>query len=346
MRYNRSVPMRASSMTMAFVLAAICSAGCHLVYPFDLPRSDTPLRDSGPDAPPVDALPDLPGPDLPPATYRNYVLDRMVLPPPGEAATYGHDYNNDGTNDNYFGAILDAIHLVAPSIGLQDAMDRNFHLGQVVLLQRVGATPNWSNALVATLQAYTGKPELCCGSPMSCGADAAAASCYSGSHTFAVAQDSPMDAVLSGFIGSGRLQVGPGDVQALLPLGSFSAKVTLKQAYITGMVDYDRISNGKLMGVISKADIDQQVIPAVAALIDKEMNDSTTLLSTRQNLKTLFDTGPVDGKVTAKELANNPVIKTFLAGDVDVNSDGKKELSVGVGFTAVRCQIAGADAGP
>jgi hypothetical protein len=339
-------------MIMGFVLAATCSAGCHLAFPFDPPRNDTPLHDAGPDptdvapdAPPVDAMPDLPGP-LTPATYRNYVLDRMVLPPHGKSATYGHDYDKNGTNDNNFGLILDAIRTVAPQMGLQGAMDRNFHLGQVILLQRVGATPNWQNAQLATLQAYTGEQELCCGSPMSCGADAAAASCYSGSHTFTVAQDSPTNAVLSGFIGSGALEVGPGDVQALLPLGSFSAKVTLKQAYITGMVDYDRISNGKLMGAIGKADMDQQVIPAVAALIDKEMNDPTTLPATRQALKTLFDKNPVDGKVTATELADNLLIKTFLAGDVDVDSDGKNEFSVGVGFTAVRCQIAGADAGP
>jgi hypothetical protein len=36
------------------------------------------------------------------------------------------------------------------------------------------------------------------------------------------------------------------------------------------------------------------------------------------------------------------LIRTFLAGDVDVDGDGTRELSVGVGLSAVRCSIIGA----
>ena len=66
--------------------------------------------------------------------------------------------------------------------------------------------------------------------------------------------------------------------------------------------------------------------------------DPTADQKTKDLLKTLFDTNK-DGTITATEVATNGLIKTFLDGDVDVDNDGIKELSLGLGFSTVAAKI-------
>jgi hypothetical protein len=60
--------------------------------------------------------------------------------------------------------------------------------------------------------------------------------------------------------------------------------------------------------------------------------------TTKDLILQLFDTDG-DKTISTAEIQNNATLKMLLAGDVDVDGDGKKELSLGVGFTAVDAKI-------
>jgi hypothetical protein len=55
-------------------------------------------------------------------------------------------------------------------------------------------------------------------------------------------------------------------------------------------------------------------------------------------IRSFFDTNN-DGTISATEVSGNPLIKLFIGGDVDVDSDGIYELSLAVGFDVVDCTI-------
>jgi hypothetical protein len=73
-------------------------------------------------------------------------------------------------------------------------------------------------------------------------------------------------------------------------------------------------------------------------MLNHALMDPLVDASSKAMIKALFDTNN-DGTITAAELMSNALITTFMAGDVDVDKDGVKELSLGLGFTAVGATI-------
>ncbi len=89
---------------------------------------------------------------------------------------------------------------------------------------------------------------------------------------------------------------------------------------------------------IPPAEVSGVLVPAIASMLDRRLKDTTTPSATRATIQAIFDANK-DGTLSDSEAASNPLIKTFLAGDVDVDSDGVEELSLGLGFTAVGAVI-------
>jgi len=268
-----------------------------------------------------------------------YVLNRLLLPlTAADATKYALVFK--GVPYNALGNILALLASQAPSMGLQDALDRSTCSGATLHLLSVEANSLTSQPK-AQAQAWIGENKTCCKAPTNaalCCAQAAAG-CFNGKGEFAKSKTSPMNMLLSGSISSGKLKVGPALLKIKLSLSSFAPlELWLKHATIQGDITAGKITDGVLSGAIPQQQLNNVVIPGVAVMLNGVYTNPSTDAATKKMIKDLFDTNS-DGKITTAEVASNPLIKTFLGGDVDVDKDGIKELSLGIGFTAVAAKI-------
>lgn len=269
------------------------------------------------------------------------VMNKLTLPDATTASQIGWDYNNDGSKDNALGSILGALGGVASGMNIQESVDGGVNGGSTILLLRVQAQ-SFADAVGAKLQTWVGAKQICCkDSKATTCASEAAAKCFNGTNTFWLDPNSPKDALFGGKITSGKFHFGPAKLRFNIPFtGAGNLELDLKAVHITGSIGSDgkSITSGVLAGAISKTDLDTKLIPTVATMLEKTYTDPKTEQSTKNTIKTLFDTNS-DGHISKDEVANNTLIKTFLAGDVDVDGDKINELSLAVGFTAVGAKI-------
>jgi hypothetical protein len=286
------------------------------------------------DLPPPDSV----GWDILNTTGKDYVVTRFVLP--SGSNLVGVDFNNDGTVDNALGSILGTIGTMAPSMDLQEEMDLSVYSGSLLELFRVFAK-DLTNDPGAVLQAWVGTSQTCCTSNKvvaTCLSEAQT-TCFNGSHSFTPDPASPKNTVLAGSITAGKAALKAKTMVFQLPLSSAgTVSVLLKEAHVQGDITASGITNGIVAGAIGQTDLQTKVIPAVATILNDLLQDPAVETGTKNMITALFDTN-TDGKIDAAEVANNAIIKTFLAGDVDVDGDGVSELSVGLGFTATTATI-------
>ena len=261
------------------------------------------------------------------------MIKTFVLPNTNnKAKELAYDIDGDSKVDNAFGAILTAIHDAATGVDMEAEINQNVLNGNDVGLLRITAK-DYSNDDKATIQGWTGKRETCCAAKPC--KDDTANKCFTGSFKFTVDPNSPKNATLDGAIKSGSFEF-TGKIEMELPIGENRAKVTLMAAKFTGKLGGSGITDGKIMGAVSKNDIETSLIPAVAKTLNHEMNDATTKQSTKDALKKEFDTNN-DGTISTQEVSGNAKVQGVLSGAyIDADKDGKKEeLSLGMGFTAV-----------
>ena len=284
------------------------------------------------------AKPDTGGP-LPPgcAGCRDYVFSQMLLPnTSSDAQKYALVHN--GKRYNALGNILALLGQQAPNFTVADSVSNSVNKGKALILMRLQAN-SLVNDPTIKVQLWLGADTKCCTatySPSQCAAQAAAA-CFNGKGTFKIHHTSPNDMIFTGSISGGQLRLNPGKMRLRLFMAKTVSDLPLKHAQLRGAVSEMMINSGVLTGAIPKADLDKTVIPQMAQWLDETYK--TADKQTQDMIKQLFDTNG-DGKVSHQEVANNALIKTFLAGDVDVEPDGQKELSMGFGYSAVRCKIA------
>jgi hypothetical protein len=346
--------------------ALLLAAGCTDDNPVTLDGAPNPDggQDLALDAPQPDApLPDAPLPDqlqadqlqldqLQPDTVsadalvlpdlglvgQDYVFDTITLPTAATAATIGVDYDKDGTIDNALGAVLSAISGIAAGMDFQGVIDDSVNRGDLLQLLRIFATSLTTDP-AALAASWGAQPKVCCTStvPSTC-ASQAKTTCFSGSQTFSTQKGT--GTFFSGAIASGKFSFGPTTMAFKLPLTPTTVvSLNLKAAYLKGTVSASGIASGVLAGAVSQSDLNTKVIPAIAVTLDTVVKDPLTDVTTKAMILTLFDTNS-DGSISGTEIANNALIKTFLAGDVDVDSDGVNELSLGLSYTAVAAKIA------
>ncbi|PID39135.1 MAG: hypothetical protein CSA65_05685 [Proteobacteria bacterium] len=282
-------------------------------------------------------------------TCNTFVVSRLVLPTTQEEARrFGYDYDGNTINDNALGSIITAIAgALGQNFQIQPTVDATVYSGKAILLFEVQNT-SLSSDPASVLQAHIGEQKACCpgneDDPNKCKAAATAeGGCFSGSGTFTVAATSPKDAIIKGAITGGQMAFGPAGLKLEIPLSaSGKIAVNLKEARIKGAITEAGITSGVISGVIPKADVDNNIIPAVAKLLQDALDNEAVSDEAKTQIKNLFDTNK-DDKITADEVKNNSLIQAFLGGDVDVDKDGTAELSLGIGFEAVKGVI-GADA--
>jgi len=266
---------------------------------------------------------------------QGFVFDRVLLPTDStRAEKYALKFM--GKKYNFLGGILALIHAAAPSLPIQASLDESVCAGRA--LQLLCLQPN----AMARGQAWPATAACCAKAPCfnssggTCGS-AARAKCFSGASTF-----KPNPVVTGNFntgdITAGVLKLGPGKMTISLPFAAKPLLVALKYVTITGTITSNRITSGVLSGGMDQSDLRTRVLPAIAAALTALYKNPGTAPNTKTQLKTLFDTNK-DGTITTKELENNPLIKTFLDGDVDVDGDGLREFSLGLGFTAVSAKL-------
>jgi hypothetical protein len=285
---------------------------------------------------------------------KDFVFSKITLPDSTTASKIGWDYDGDGSKNNALGSILGALSGMAGSLNIQESVDDGVNTGGTLVLLRIQAD-DFKTDDDSKAQAWTGESIECCSNPDDSAACAAEAKtkCFGGSSTFYPAADSPKDALFKGGIAASAMQYGPSKLKFILPFGNDAGNLdlNLKAVYLVGKMAADgtSISEGVLAGAISKSELDNTLIPKIAEMLDKTLNDPDQEQQIKDTITTLFDTDK-DGSITKEEVAGNSIIKTFLSGDVDVDGDGENELSLGVGFEAVSCTIddkgTAPDAGP
>lgn len=275
-------------------------------------------------------------PDVGSSGQREYVADDLLLPKsPTEAQLYGYDYDNNGVIDNALGAIISALAASFSGVSFSDQVSLAVAQGSTLPLMRVHAT-SFVNHTGTTADFSWATPVSCCTSLLlaSCRAQAAS-TCFSGSASF-----TPVGAATT-VNGSITASVGTFTASSLplrLVFGGAPLNVVLSSARISGRFVGNTIVDGKITGGLSQTEINSKLVPALATMLDTIVKDPTTTAATRQQIILLFDSNS-DGSISTSELATNALIQTFFAGDVDVDNDGKLDLSVGLGFTAVGCLI-------
>ncbi len=310
------------------------------------PDKGKPKLDKGP--PPPDKAP--PKPDAKPpgpftcaADCSEYVVKRLIMPI-NNATSQQYALVHKGQKYNALGGMISLLIQQAPTLELQASVDNDVCAGKNINLLRVKSKSLVSQPAVSG-QWWIGKAFGCCYKSIcldtknktQCEAGAKL-KCFGGTGKFQVDKAKPQDLFLGGAIKGGALSLMGKKLSLRLSMSKGgSVDVPLKMATVRGQITKQEIKGGVLTGGVSQVDVATKVVPAMAQILDA-LYKKTKDKKTKDMLKKLFDSNS-DGQITSLELNNNALIKTYLAGDVDVDGDGKKEVSVGLALTAVRAAI-------
>ena len=261
-----------------------------------------------------------------------YAANTMTLPTgPTQLAI---DLNGDGMKDNRLGQIVGALSFA--NINAQVTTQASVTSGKAVLLFEEQSTDaSQQNAKNA-------------GTRFSVGAKTTMPPKFDGSDTF-MAEGTPSQ--FFGNISAGTFTADspvtattPIQFTLSLPLveGQDPLVLPITAGYITYNVSATGVvTGGQMNGGVTKKDIDESIIPTVAALLTAQIKAAPSNMTLAS-----FDTDH-NGVVTAAEVAANPTVSPFLAPDIQLfdaagnyhpNKDNKTKdsLSIGVGFTAVK----------
>lgn len=269
---------------------------------------------------------------------RDYVFSQIRLPATSsEAIKYAYPYK--GKQYNAVGNTLALLSSQFPKMNFQDSITGSVHRGKALILMRLQAD-NLQNDPSVRAQFWIGADGKCCSSmhnPALC-AQQAKAGCFNGKAALKIDPSSSADMIFSGSISGGQLRLGPARMRLRFSISGVSSDLPLTQALVRGQVGSSSISGGVLNAAVEHTDIVNILVPQIAKMLHQTYNSPGIDYKTRDMLRQLFDTNK-DGKITVAEVLNNALVKTFLKSDFDPDGDGTSELSMGMGFAAVRCKI-------
>jgi hypothetical protein len=288
----------------------------------------------------------------PTGAFQHYVNNKVTI-----METKNGAFDLDGNNraDNQLGGIIGL--LKTQGLNIQMTVDEAIAEGSLIMLHSVQAE-SLTTAASASWEVYLGEPIT---EPK-----------YDGTDQATVKTDTPADARLCGSIAGGTFEGGPGDVSVQLALGEGDPlTVALKGVRIKGKLTEAGCSEGVLGGGVTNDELNNQVFPAIAELLNNTTNDDhpegatepaacaeagdtcpnthrgeTTQCDAARDLCLQASTIQVlnildkdnDGQVTDEEIKTNDIIAQALNLDVDlVGNDGVEDsLSVALQFTCVK----------
>ena len=320
---------------------------------------------------------------------QKYVVNSLLMPQQMPAdQNFSFDLNGDKKADNALLGLVTA--LKSQGLSVQAGVDDSVGLGNVVLLiDETGMSLDNNDCAKSVVTAgapFAGAPAGACtagscttgkcyisasGNTTGCGPK------FDGTESWtpmpSTAQATFQGAIVSGVFTSNNPATtkSPVSFALALPLIAGAPPVSLKisGARITYTKSGMMAMKGQINGAVKKSDLDTDVIPAVAKLLDSRVRADPTS-STNQGILGLFDTGTgctatdynynatdtdfdtsspamaSDGKIALCEVANNGLIKSLLKPDVQMfDANGNyapssanttpDSLSIGIGFTAI-----------
>lgn len=314
---------------MLLLLGALgCASGC----------SGSPFRctptDGGIDAPASVAL-RCGGAGAAPCDTQ--VITRLLLPASAtEAKSYAYDQDDNGTVDNALGSLLAALRGLSGRLDLAQSMNAELLAGDAInLIRRQRA----SGGAEGAGQWILGRPRRCCDVPRALDEcrKQARQRCFSGSATFAV------ESASDGMVASTRgllTAYGPGPAAIRLPIEpAWPTTIRVRQLRFEWPSTRDgEAAEGRVHGVIPADEVRTKIVPAMARLFDSSFRSAATESRSTTQWLNLFDRDG-DGRVSTREFADNDLVQTFFAGDIDLDGDCDNGLSFGFGFSSVPAKL-------
>jgi len=274
-----------------------------------------------------------------------WVVDSIRFPSDAATATaYGLNLDGDEfcREDNAIGQVLAAFFGGNSSEDINPAVRAQILSGRLIHLIDIRATA-LDNAAGVGVTFYNGIDT-----------DADPTNNLGGDGTFTI-DETATSFTLGGHIKDGRLVANLGSVPLTIALSETQEPelVTLHGAVVDATIDGATVT-GKLGGSLFPQQVDEQLLPAIAALIAEwvERDCSGTAPNCCDDgtigasVVGFFDTDPIDCEVSLAEITSSNLIKSLLTVDVDLyDGDGrhnplcdgvKESMSFGVSFTAVR----------
>lgn len=296
------------------------------------------------------------GQPVPEGEKYTYVVATASVPTSASQATkdFGIDLDGDGRKDNALGSVLAT--LKGQGLDVQPSLTDAVNDGSIVLLAEF-QTKSFSAASASGLRVFLGDSTMI--TPAACTDPLMIATCgqhLKGTGSFKISASSPTTALVSGPIVGGTFKGGPGTISLQISLTAGAAPLQLDllgaRAELSTITDAS-IGKGIVAGAISKADLDDKILPAIKGQLDAQVAACTGTPKTpplcgcmsgsgAAQILSLFDTTPADCAVSLDEIKNNSIIKTLLAPDVECNATGcvangtPNALSIGLGVTAVK----------
>ena len=290
------------------------------------------------------AWPDLGSCSPPTGKHYRYATNALLLPNANNS--YAIDVDGSGRSENQLQSVISAIGVAG--FDVQGPVSAAVADGEAVFL-----LDEQSADFVASCATVT----------MNLARVPATPPTFAGNDNFQI-DTTQNPAVLTGEIGAGQLSTAlpknqtAGTVKVLgfkLPFAGGVLPLTIYGAQVQGNIAAAGIMSGQIHGAIRKADINNQIIPALATLLTNQIQKDP-MGSDTSTLVNLFVTDPTalaacnadlaKCTITAAEVQNNSLIQNVLAPDIQAfnpggqwdpipNGANKDSLSVGLGFTAV-----------
>ena len=249
-------------------------------------------------------------------TYHGYVQRGWVLPHDRtESIALGQDLDGDGYVDNQTGSLIGS--LIGLGLELDTAADDAFQSGAIVALHRLRADSLVTDASIEW-RTFAGVP--------------APAPRFDGTDAFTAAAETGR---VTGMIRHGRAELTWGETRIALPFFPAQAALEVPLVDVSLLLDVDAGGcSGRLGGVIPAAEVDEAILPQLAAEaiihMTRHPEHEFTRLATQ-----VFDDDH-DGRVTVAEILADPITRAFFKPDIDRDGDGERDgVSFGAGFDCV-----------
>lgn len=276
----------------------------------------------------------------------DYVIDRLLIPVNLELwQQFSRDLTGDGQVDNALGKIVYQVLNLYNDVDVQEELDEVINEGEALVVLRLKSDSSksergaLSDGAKVTGQIWLADDEKCCedGDDEDACAIEAEQTCFGGSYTFKPELDKA-SALAVGRIEGDLLTLDAQQVTIRVKIFGEPTTLSVRDARVEAKIAGDRVVDGKLTGVIDKDELQRSVIARLGDWLNGFLSDEDTKPAIKSALGILDENK--DGVITLSELTGG-ILSQVFAGDVDLDDNGTKELSVGFGFSAVSAKIDG-----